>query len=597
MAGKININPEALKRNLDVIIVVVVAIGLIGYGWLQLGATQTTRTGSATILVDQTKDYNAKKKLLLDGIGLTNSLSITTDESHGNYALAEKAEAAFAAHLDRVRSKFTPLEIPDGIELDEKTGAIKSVMLMQGGTGYVEPDIDQLTVRVVSRNGKGAKLKPNLRILGSDSSNYRVENITVEDGGSGYTKGDLAILIEGGGGAVYEQPNALPPVNEDTGTGAASTDPPGGDPTTGVPGQMPGMMPGMMPGFGANSMGASTDESEARVGLDNNTFRNFMQSMVFGLQSQCKEQRIRLPKIDDEDKEFRFSFSKVWDQFEFESFQREIMAYQLAEIDALCRALFNANIHEIYNLKRLKVVRNPEDQMEMEDALEYLPDAKFKIEDVKKFIDNVAGSRVMPYEVTFRGFSTELSKVLEELYKSQVFFVVKNIAVIEATDVADVFEEEQKEMSLGNLGAGPRGMREMYGGMGGGRGYGPFGGGTTPYGFGAAFGDERKRHRPASLLLDESPLKVTIRVNSLKVVAKEKDTSDAFAALAQNIEAAKVKEEEEEEEIGVDSDGDGVDDWTEETLVGGYDPNDPDNFPTPEEIWAAKAADAATADQ
>ena len=455
MAGKININPEALKRNLDVIIVVVVAIGLIGYGWLQLGATQTTRTGSATILVDQTEDYNAKKNLRLDGIGLTNSLSITTDESHGNYALAEKAEAAFAAHLDRVRSKFTPLEIPDGIELDEKTGAIKSVMLMQGGTGYVEPDIDQLTVRVVSRNGKGAKLKPNLRKLESDSSNYRVENITVEDGGSGYTKGDLAILIEGGGGAVYEQPNALPPVNEDTGTGAASTDPPGGDPTTGVPGQMPGMMPG----FGANSMGASTDESEARVGLDNNTFRNFMQSMVFGLQSQCKEQRIRLPKIDDEDKEFRFSFSKVWDQFEFKSFEREIMAYQLAEIDALCRALFNANIHEIYNLKRLKVVGQGAGQMEMEDALEYLPDAKFKIEDVKKFTDNVAGSRVMPYEVTFRGFSTELSKGLEELYKSQVFFVVKNIAVIEATDVADVFEEEQKEMSLGNLGAGPRGMR------------------------------------------------------------------------------------------------------------------------------------------
>ncbi len=585
MAGKININPEALKRNLDVIIVVVVAIGLIGYGWLQLGATQTTRTGSATILVDQTKDYNAKKKLLLDGIGLTNSLSITTDESHGNYALAEKAEAAFAAHLDRVRSKFTPLEIPDGIELDEKTGAIKSVMLMQGGTDYVETDIDQLTVRVVSRNGKGAKLKPNLRKLESDSSNYRVENITVEDGGSGYTKGDLAILIEGGGGAVYEQPNALPPVNEDTGTGAASTDPPGVDPTTGVPGQMPGMMPG----FGANSMGASTDESEARVGLDNNTFRNFMQSMVFGLQSQCKEQRIRLPKIDDEDKEFRFSFSKVWDQFEFKSFEREIMAYQLAEIDALCRALFNANIHEIYNLKRLKVVGQGAGQMEMEDALEYLPDAKFKIEDVKKFTDNVAGSRVMPYEVTFRGFSTELSKVLEELYKSQVFFVVKNIAVIEATDVADVFEEEQKEMSLGNLGAGPRGMREMYGGMGGGRGYGPFGGGTTPYGFGAAFGDERKRHRPASLLLDESPLKVTIRVNSLKVVAKEKDTSDAFAALAQNIEAAKVKEEEGEEEGStLDTDEDGFYD-SEEKLTG-HDPNDPDSKPTQEEVDAAEAA-------
>ena len=50
MAGKININPEALKRNLDVIIVVVVAIGLIGYGWLQLGATQTERNDSKTSL-------------------------------------------------------------------------------------------------------------------------------------------------------------------------------------------------------------------------------------------------------------------------------------------------------------------------------------------------------------------------------------------------------------------------------------------------------------------------------------------------------------------------------------------------------------------
>ena len=143
MAGKININPEALKRNLDVIIVVVVAIGLIGYGWLQLGATQSTRDGSKTTLETETGKYNAKFHLKLDGIGLTNSPSITTDESHGNYALAEKAEATYAALLNRVRSRFAPLEIPDGIELEEKTGAIKSVMLMQGGTNYFESDIGQ----------------------------------------------------------------------------------------------------------------------------------------------------------------------------------------------------------------------------------------------------------------------------------------------------------------------------------------------------------------------------------------------------------------------------------------------------------------------
>ena len=87
--------------------------------------------------------------------------------------------------------------------------------------------------------------------------------------------------------------------------------------------------------------------------------------------------------------------------------------------------------------------------MSEEDLLEYLPDAKFKLDDVKKFVGEAPGSRVMPYEVTFRGFSSELSMALEELYKSPVFFVVKNIAVIEATGVVDDFEEEEEdEMSL-----------------------------------------------------------------------------------------------------------------------------------------------------
>jgi len=302
------------------------------------------------------------------------------------------------------------------------------------------------------------------------------------------------------------------------------------------------------------SGGVTTDDSEARYGLDNDTFRDFMQSTVFGLQSRCKAQRIRLPNIDDESKDFRFSFSKVWDTYEFEPLEREVMSFQLAEIEVLCRALFTANIHEIYNLKRLKVVRKTDDMDGMEDAMEYLPEAKFPLNDVMKFATGsnpdgstrlglVAGARVMPYEVTFRGFSAELSKVLEELYKSQVFFVVKNIAVIAATDVVDVFEEEeQNELTLGAFGGVGRSGREMYG-MGG------RGGMMNPYGMGMGFGGvggENKRRRPASMLLDESPLKITLRINSLKVVAKEKDQSDAISALAQKIETAKEEEESED---------------------------------------------------
>ena len=546
MAGKININPDTVKGNLDLIIVVVATLGLLGYGWLQLGTTGTTRDDSSQKLESQTRTYNEKKNYSLpEALGLTNSPSITTDESHGNLALVKKARTNFVSHLDRVRTKFAPLVIPDGLVLDEKTGAIKSVTLMQRGTKY---SATAPPVIVKSVKGKGAKLVASTRSMGGDTpEQYYVEKIDVIDGGTGYTKGDIAIIIGddfGGGGGT--DPNGFDPAQ---GGGPGFNVPPG---QMGMPNQMGmGMGMGMM-----GSGGVSEDDSEARYGLDNDTFRDFMQSTVFGLQSRCKAQRIRLPQIEDESKDFRFSFSKVWNTYEFEPLEREVMSFQLAEIEVLCEALFAANIHEIYNLKRLKVVRKTDDMGgDIEDALEYLQENEFSLNDVMKFATGsnpdgtarlglVAGARVMPYEVTFRGFSAELSKVLEELYKSQVFFVVKNIAVIAATDVVDVFEEEQSEMTLGAFG---RGGREMYG-MGGRGGMmdpryqSMFGG----QGFAGA-GGENKRQRPASLLLDESPLKITLRINSLKVVAKEKDESDAISALAKKIETAKVEEDEGED--------------------------------------------------
>ena len=598
MAAKININLDIIKGNLGLIIVTVVALGLIGLGWLQLAATKTTQEESAQKLEAETTRYNNKKNLPLpDSLGLTNSPSITTDEAHGNLALVKKAGTNFVTHLDRVREKFKPLDIPDGIVLDEKTGAIISVTLMQGGTKYNET---APPVTVTSLKGKGAKLEASTRDLGGETPGYYVEKIDVVDGGSGYTKGDIAIMIGDDSGGGGFDPNGIDPAAVDPGFNAPPV------PGAGMPGMgMPGMgMPGMgMPGMGMmGGSGGVGDDSEARYGLDNNTFRNYMQKTVFGLQSRCKAQRIRLPKIDDEEREFRFSFSKIWDTFEFEPHERELMSHQLAEIEVLCNALFAANIHEIYNLKRLKVVRNPAEMDMGEDSLEYLHEMEFSLNDVMEFAtgnnaDNtprlglVPGARVLPYEVTFRGFSTELSKVLEELYKSKVFFVVKNIAVIEATDVVDVFEEEEKEMSLGAFGGarsgremygmGPRGMMDpRYQAMLGGQGFGGIGG-------------ENKRHRPASLLLDESPLKVTIKINSLKVVAKEKDESDAITALAQKIESTKKKEEEEGEDefsTAEDTDGDGVDDYDESLLgpdgspIGDVD--DPNVFPTEEQIEA-----------
>ena len=342
------------------------------------------------------------------------------------------------------------------------------------------------------------------------------------------------------------------------------------------------------------SMGAAGDDSKARVGIDDNTFLKFMHTKIYGLQRQCKVQRIRLPKFEEEEKEFRFSFSKAWNQPEFKPHEREIMSYQLAEIEALCQALFKANVHEIYNVRRLKIVRGGEGaEPSEEDLLEFFSEQKFKLEDVTKFKEQVPGARVMPYEVTFRGFSSEVSKVLEELYQSKVFFVVKNIAVIEATGVVDDFEEEEEEeMTLGGGGTTARSMREAYGGMGG-RGMMRGGYGTMPFGMqgfgGFGAGEEKKRRRPPSLLLDESPLKVTLRVNTIKRVDPIKDESDAISALQNQVAAAEAAaeagEESDDDLIGVDEDEDGYDAYDEKLT--GHSDNDPDDKPTDEELDAA----------
>ena len=591
MASKISINPAALKRNLDLIIAGVVALGLVAYGYMEYGATKVAREENNEKLEQETRNYNGVKEVSVpENFGLTNTPSISTDRSHGNQALVENAHLAITNHLSKVYSKFAPLDIPDGVAVDPISGAILSVTLMTGGSSYTAADLDSLKATAYDRlgKGKGAVLKPQLRSLGGDTPDqYRVETIQVENGGSGYTKGQVVVVIEGGGGGGFDagMPNGMEQAN---GPSMVQTGDLDQYPNQQQPGQMmpPGM--GMM---GGGSMGAGGDDSVARVGLDDNTFLEFMHTKVYGLQRQCKNQRIRLPKFEEEDKEFVFSFSKAWNEPEFKSHEREIMAYQLAEIEALCQALFKANIHEIYNIRRLKIMRGGEGgQMSEEDLLEYLPDAKFKLDDVKKFVGEAPGSRVMPYEVTFRGFSSELSMALEELYKSPVFFVVKNIAVIEATGVVDDFEEEEEEeMSLG--GGGGRSMREAYGPMGMGRGGMP-GYGTMPYGMqglGFGAGEERKRKRPPSLLLDESPLKVTLRVNSIKRVDPSKDSADAFAALENAIEVANTEDEEgsDDDLIGVDEDGDGFDAYDEK--ITGHSDNDPDDKPTQEEVDAALA--------
>ena len=90
MANKINIDPAALKRNLDLIIAGVVSLGLIGYGYMEYSATSGERENSTTNLESKTRDYNNVKEVAVpENFGFTNAPPISTERSHGNQALAE----------------------------------------------------------------------------------------------------------------------------------------------------------------------------------------------------------------------------------------------------------------------------------------------------------------------------------------------------------------------------------------------------------------------------------------------------------------------------------------------------------------------------
>ena len=141
MASKINIDPAAIKRNLDLIIVGVLSLVLIGYGYMQFEATKEKRDGSYSTLTSETDKYNSAKSVVVpDGFGFTNA-TVSTDLAHGNHELADQAMGVVTNHLNKVQARFKPLEIPDGIQVNPETGAILSITLLNGGSKYSGSDM------------------------------------------------------------------------------------------------------------------------------------------------------------------------------------------------------------------------------------------------------------------------------------------------------------------------------------------------------------------------------------------------------------------------------------------------------------------------
>jgi len=93
---------------------------------------------------------------------------------------------------------------------------------------------------------------------------------------------------------------------------------------------------------------------------------------------------------------------------------------QLAEINAICQIIFKAKVHSIENVRRVPVAREDVGQSDYID---------------KKAVTNALEIH-MPYEFTFRSFSTEFGAVVDGLARSSHCFLIKSLNAETTTPVS-----------------------------------------------------------------------------------------------------------------------------------------------------------------
>jgi hypothetical protein len=136
---------------------------------------------------------------------------------------------------------------------------------------------------------------------------------------------------------------------------------------------------------------------------------------------------VELPGKDSKGNNYSFSFAAQRESLAYAPGSLEPLSVQLGEVKAICDVLFQAKINSLDSLRRERVseddTKGPQN--------DYLPD--------KSVTNDLAV--LSPYEVSFRGFSSELASVLAGFASSPCALLVKSINVEPAPAVAVSVEQ------------------------------------------------------------------------------------------------------------------------------------------------------------
>jgi hypothetical protein len=163
-------------------------------------------------------------------------------------------------------------------------------------------------------------------------------------------------------------------------------------------------------------------------------FKAVLDNTIYELTSKAKASNVELPR---DDYAFCFAAQKAKLKLAPESFPA--ITEQLSEVKAICNTLFDARIHSLIGLRRVKVSSD-----DPPGEIDYRDDWTFETNTVSQAV-------IHPYEVSFTCFSSELARVMEAFAASPHGFIIRSVAV-------DRFSEEGKEAAGRNVQPGRRGV-------------------------------------------------------------------------------------------------------------------------------------------
>ena len=269
---------------------------------------------------------------------------------------------------------------------------------------------------------------------------------------------------------------------------------------------------------------------EIPADLSISSFKEILENTVSELQRDARYTGISLPSTEQGN--YGFSFDDIRPRIDLEVDALRPLTFQLYQVRELCEVLFEAKIHGINAIKRLPVSDNDAASAgnstmgfaSTTSTTSSATSAENYIEDVATQDPNI-NAIMMPYQISFQCFSSELGRVMDGFNHSAHFFRIKWLAVEQG-------ESSSSSSMTGGMRGAENSMEAMYGlapaapsastqsRYGLGAGAGSMYGAASPYG---GMGPGQNQMPEINILedLDEKPLTVNMMLVGIAVFPEE----------------------------------------------------------------------------